>query len=87
MTHAVSYDLKGAEEGEHKRMRTEVMGDIPGAKRRMRTLWTVSTNNQTSEQIYDDIVVRIRRAKIKADEIDLWVAKRTSPKQNTTKLR
>ena len=87
MTHAISYDLIGADDGEHNRMRTEVMKKIPGAKKRLDTLWTVPTNNRTSAQIYDNVIARIRRKKIKADEIDLWVAKRTNPEQETKKLR
>ena len=87
MTHAVCYDLINADDGEHNRM-IEVMRGIPDAKKnRLETLWIVPTLNRTSEQIHDDIIARVRRAKIKADGIDLWVAKRTSPKQKKTKLR
>lgn len=67
MRHAISYDLVGADEGEHNRMRNEVMAQIPDAKRILRTVWTVPTLDRTSQQIYDDVIERVQDAEIKAD--------------------
>lgn len=87
MTHLVRYVLVEADDGEHDRMRTEVMGDISGAVQLLFATWTVPTRNRTSTEIYEDIRDRTIAAGIQADYLRIIITRYVDPVRKRNKLR